>query len=313
MTKMTIGVDISKANLDVHRLPDGESRQFANHAAGFKALLKWLKGLEIERVVYEATGPYHRAFERALARAGLVLCRVNPLQARRFAQANGKRAKTDKIDAAMLAFMGIALAPGAIKLPGGALDNMRELVVAREALLKDQTAANNRLKQRELPLLHKQAKQRLRHVESQLKAIEGELHALVNGAPEIRERFDILCSIPAVSTVTAWILLVEMPELGTLDQRQVASLAGLAPMTRQSGNWHGHSFIQGGRGRLRNGLYFPAVVATRHNPDLKIFYKRLKDAGKPSKVALTAVMRKLLITLNGILKSGKPWHGAQCA
>ncbi len=304
---MTIGVDISKANLDVHRLPDGEYRQFANHAAGFKALLKWLKGEKIERVVYEATGPYHRAFERTLARAGLVLCRVNPLQARRFAQANGKRAKTDKIDAAMLAFMGIALAPEAVKLPGETLETMREFVVAREALLKDRTAANNRLKQRELPLLHKQAKQRLRHVEGQLKAIEGELQALVNGAPEIRERFDILCSIPAISAVTAWILLVEMPELGTLDQRQVASLAGLAPVTRQSGDWHGRSFIQGGRGRLRQGLYFPAVVAIRYNPDMKIFYERLKAAGKPSKVALTAVMRKLLVTANALLRDGRKW------
>jgi len=308
MTQATIGVDISKDHLDVHCLPDGASRRFDNTPCGHRALLKWLKPkAAIARVVFEATGRYHRAFEQAAADAALPLCKVNPRQARRFAEATGKLAKTDKADAAMLARMGLALQPETRPAPGRALNELRELHIARQALIKDRTAAKNREKSLTIALLKRQNAQRLKDIERQLAALDIEIRTRLEADPALAARFKILTSIPGVADLTAYALLIGMPELGELDGKQAASLAGLAPVARQSGSWTGRSFIRGGRASVRQALYMPALVAARFNPDLKAKYDQLIAASKPAKVAITAIMRKLLVLANALLKAGRKW------
>ncbi len=306
MTDDTIGVDISKATLDVHRLSDNASAQFDNNKAGFASLQRWLNDHDIARVIYEPTGPYHRAFEVAMA-AHFPLVKVNPLQARRFAQAHGVRAKTDKVDARMLAVMGRTFSLEAQVQTSDIQRNLKELHVARQALVKDRTRALNRQKTLTLPILKRQAKARITQLNTQLSQVDEAINTMLQSTPKMSRALDIICSIPGLSKISAAALLIEMPELGTLKEKQAASLAGLAPMTRQSGRWTGKAFIQGGRKHLRDALYMPAVVAARHNPDMKQFYERLINAGKPAKVAFTAIMRKLILLANLLIKSDRKW------
>jgi len=307
MTHYTIGVDISKAHLDAHRLPDGEARQFSNDKRGMKAFIGWIGEGALERIVYEPTGAYHRSFQETLSAAGLPIARVNPLQARRFAQACGARAKTDKADARSLAAMGQALQPQLYTVPSEKLRDLKELQVVRQALIKDATAAKNRQKSLSLPLPKKQNTLRLRQIERDLKAVEKAMCELVADDTAMARTFEIVCSIPGISTITALILLAEIPELGTLHSKQIAAMAGLAPFNRDSGQWKGKRFIGSGRKHLRHALYLPALVASRFNADLKAKYTQLIDAGKPAKVGLTAIMRKLIILANALVKADRKW------
>jgi transposase len=307
MTETNIGIDISKDHLDVHRLPGDERRRFDNSKAGHKALIRWI-GDTPARVVYEPTGYYHRALERALAAAGMPIAKVNPRQARRFAEATGNLAKTDALDAAMLTRMGALLSLEARPVPSGIINDLRDLRTARNALIKDQVAALTRAKAITLPLLKRHNAARLKQIEAQREAVDAEINALIQGDPDLAQRFAILCSIPGIAEVSAAMLLIEMPELGSLDEKQVAALAGLAPIARQSGNWKGKSFIRGGRQQVRQGLYMPALVAIRFNADLKTKYEQLIKAGKAPKQAITAVMRKLIILANALLKKGRQWQ-----
>lgn len=306
MTHHTIGVDISKACLDVHRFGDGLRAQFPNTAKGFAALRKWIGKDLPECVVYEATGPYHGAFERALG-GKLPLVKVNPLQARRFAQATGKRAKTDAVDALMLARMGAALELEPDQPARGDAHILKELQIARTALIKDRTRLKNRLQTQSHPLTRRHTKARLAQIERQLQQLDGEIEALVRACPKRARHFDILNSIPGIAKTTAAAILIEMPEIGTLTNKSAASLAGLAPMTRQSGKWKGQAFIQGGRKFLREALYMPALVASRYNDEMKRKYQAMKSKGKPSKVALTTIMRKLIILANTLIKDDRMW------
>ena len=306
MTKHTIGVDVSKDTLDAHRHPDGDVHRFANDRAGHKALIAWI-GDTVERVVFEPTGPYHGALERALADAGLPIVKVNPRQARRFAEATGKLAKTDRLDAAMLARMGAVLELEVRPVQGAAIAELKELHIAREALVKDRTAAKNRSKHLGLRLLKRQNAERLKHIERQIAAIDAEIEQRIKADTEMSKRFDILTSIPGIARLTAFVLLIEMPELGNLEPGQAASLSGLAPIARQSGRWTGKAFIKGGRANVRQALYMPALVACRFNPDFKAKYKQLTEAGKPAKVAITAIMRKIIVMANALLKAGRAW------
>jgi len=308
MTDYTIGIDISKAHLDAYMLPCGTVRQFANNPQGFRALINWTAKRKIERIVFEPTGAYHRAFEDALSKARLPLAKVNPLQARRFAQARGTRAKTDRVDAEVLAHMGIALQPILYLAPSKILRDLKALHIARQAMIKDRTAAKNRSKNLSLAMLKKQNANRLRQIERDLAAIEKEMLALIDGDKKMARTFQILCSIPGIAKITAAILLVEIPELGTLKAKAVASLAGLAPFSRESGKWKGKRFIGAGRKFLREALYMPALVAMRFNSDMKTIYQRLTEAGKPAKVALTAIMRKLIILANALVKDNRMWQ-----
>jgi transposase len=308
MNDSTIGVDISKDFLDAHRLTDGASRRFSNDKAGHRIFLRWYAERPTERVVFEPTGPYHRLFERALGLAGVAFAKVNPRQARRFAEATGKLAKTDRLDAAMLARMGAWLQLPTRPPRSEIVLELKDLHLAREALVKDRTAAKNRGKVLILALLKRQNAQRLDQIERQIAAVEAAMREIVNADANLCARFDILTSIPGVSAITAFALLVEMPELGTLEAGEAASLAGLAPIARQSGRWTGRSFIRGGRAGLRQALYMPALVAMRFNPDLKAKYQQLVGAGKPAKVAIAAIMRKLIVLANALIKANRPWQ-----
>lgn len=242
MTNDTIGVDISKDYLDAHRMSDGSRRRFSNGKAGHRAFVGWA-GRPGARIVYEPTGPYHRAFERGLADAGLALVKVNPRQARRFAEATGRLAKTDRLDAAMLARMGALLKLEARPVRPPILNDLKDLSMAREALVKSCTAAKNRAKNLTLAILKRHNAEQLRQIQRQMAAIETEIMALIKADPDLARRFDIVVSIPGVSAITAFALIIDMPELGILENGQAASLAGLAPGARQSGNWTGRAFM----------------------------------------------------------------------
>jgi transposase len=307
MIEDSIGIDVSKLWLDAHRLSTGEAARFANDSDGHAALVRWIGSGPVARVVFEPTGRYHREMEHRLAAAGLPLVKVNPRHARRFAEALGARAKTDRADAGMLARMGAALDLEPRAERSESLSELNDLLAARRALVKDRTAAKNRAKGLSLPLLRRQNTARLRRIEADLAAIDAAVATLIAADPDLAGRHAILRSIPGLGDVTAAALLALAPELGALDQRQIASLAGLAPITRQSGNWRGKAFIRGGRALLREALYMPALVAIQHNADAKRVFQRLTENGKAAKLALTAVMRKLIILANALLRDRRKW------
>lgn len=306
MTSHIIGIDISKETLDAHRLPNGANARFPNDTSGHAALVRWISQADA-RIVYEPTGPYHRALEGALARAGLGLCKVNPRQARRFAQACGTLAKTDKIDAAMLARMGQALNLPTRQAPDPQLTNLRELMRARRGLIRDRVAAKNKAKNLTIALLKQQAKQRLTQIERQLARIDAAIQDIIEQDQDLKQRYGILISIPGIAQAAAFAILIDLPEIGQLDAKKLAALAGLAPRTRQSGKWTGHAFVCGGRKSIRDALYMPALVACRFNPDFKAKYQKLTNAGKPPKVAITAIMRKLIVLANALIRDNRTW------
>jgi transposase len=305
--EITIGIDISKETLDVHLHPEGIVRQFPNDRKGHANLIAWARPYQATRIVFEATGRYHRALEMALGKAGLPAVKINPLQARRFAEASGKRVKTDPIDARMLALFGATLRPEIPPAKDETIDILAELLSARRGLVKDRTAASNRGKSLTLALLKRQCEQHRKQIDNQIDAIDQEWMAVLATNPRLKARLDILLSIPGVGAATAIALLVDMPELGTMDAKQAASLAGLAPVTRQSGTWKGKSFIRGGRASLRQAIYMPALVAIRFNPPLKEKYEALRGAGKVAKVAIVAIMRKIVITANALIRDNRKW------
>lgn len=303
--KSSIGIDISKAHLDVACLATNRQARFANDKAGFTALRRWIGNTQPDIVVYEATGAYHADLEQALG-GHLPLVKVNPLQARRFAQARGTRAKTDRVDAIMLAEMGRAftLAPDAPV--SKEQRDLKELQINRSALIKERTRLKNRSQTQTLALMRRQTKARLVQIDRHLREIDTEIETRLK---ETKARsLDILTSIPGIGAVTAAAILIECPEVGTMGQKQTASLAGLAPVTRQSGIWRGKAFIQGGRKFLRDALYMPALVALRYNPDLKAKYSTMINAGKPAKVAITTIMRKLIQLANTLIKQNRKWE-----
>ena len=301
----TIGLDISKDHLDVFALSDMHHGRFANDSAGCLALARCVEELGGPLVVFEATGGYHRSVERRLAARGLRYCKVNPRQARRFIQAEGRLGKTDRADAASLARMGAAMALEPDNPLPEIFDDLRELLGARRALIKDRTAAATRVQTARHGLVRSQLKARLRRIARDLTAIDREIDAIVGADPELARRKAILESIPGISTVTAVALVIDMPELGRIDGKRAASLAGLAPVTRQSGRWRGKAFIGGGRKWLRHALYMPALAARRSNPSLRARADDFAGRGKPPKVILTAIMRKLIVLANALIRDNR--------
>ena len=221
------------------------------------------------------------------------------------------RAKIDRADAAMLARMGAALALKPQPVRPEVLQDLNDLMAAQRAMVKDRTATKNRAKGLRLAILSRLNRMRLSRIEADLQAIDRAILEIIEASPDLRARHEILVSIAGISEVTAAAILAMMPELGHLDRKQVASLAGLAPVTRQSGRWTGKAFIQGGRAALRQALYMPAVVACRFNPDLKAKYDQLITAGKPPKLAITAVMRKLVVLANPLIRDNRHWQAAR--
>jgi transposase len=318
MTKDTIGIDISKDTPDAHRLSTGEAACFPRSAAGLRALRRWIGTEMPDVVVFEATGACHAVLERRFAGV-LPLVKANPLQAGRFAQACGTRAKTDAVDARIPAMTGASLDLVPDVPAGKNHHELKELQIAGMARIKERTRLLNRSETQTLAILKRQSKARLGQIRRQLTELEEALPDLTRQCPKRKRAFDILCSIPGLGRVTAVAILVECPETGTPSRKQIASLAGLAPMTRHSGRRHrrpdrwrvlgdrGKAFIQGGRKVLRDALYMPALVAARYTPDLRQKYQTMIQAGKPAKVALTALMRKLIEMANARVRQDREW------
>jgi len=296
------GADVSKEKLDVFHPAWAAPRVFANTAAGIRKLLKAVTGEEgIVHLVAEATGGYERELAAGCAAAGVSLSVVNPRQARDFARAKGLLAKTDAIDARVLAEFGRLMEPAPVKPPTPLQEELRAAVRRRGALVAHRTREKNQLGKTADPFVAKDIRSMIALLDRRIERCEKHIAALVASDAQMKERQRRMEEVKGVSAVLSSTLLAELPELGAIGDRQVASLAGLAPFARDSGNWRGKRMINGGRGRVRRGLYMPTLSAVKHNAVLGAFYRRLVEKGKPHQVALTAAMRKLLCLLNRML------------
>lgn len=306
--EITVGIDVSKARLDVHLHPLREHFVVDNDEAGVAALCVRLLGLKgVQAVGLEASGRYERVAVAALAEAGLPVMVLNPAQVRAYAQAIGQRGKTDPLDARLIALFLEATRPEPRPLPDAATQELAALMARRRQLVGMLVAERARYKQASPGVVRVSLARIISSIEDALKELDREIDTHVRGTPVWREREDLLASVPGVGKTISRTLLAELPELGRLSPRQIAALAGLAPFTRQSGKWRGRSFIAGGRAPVRAALFMGAMVACRHNPVLKAFRDRLVDAGKPKLVAIIAVARKLLTILNAIIRDQKQW------
>jgi transposase len=310
MEGFVVGIDVSKNTLDVHVHPSGEAFAVARNAEGIDTLIARIAPLGVSAVAVEATGGFETVVAASLGGAGLPVIVVNPAQVRAFAHALGKRAKTDPIDAAVIARFVGATRPEIRSLPDQDTRLLAELVARRRQIV--QMISAERQRERQMPTRHlkKSSARLIKALEKELDVLNSDIDDSVRGSPVWREKEDLLQSVPGVGPVTARSLLAELPELGALTRREIASLAGLAPWTRQSGKWRGKSFTGGGRAAPRMTLFMAAMVGARCNPALKAFHQRLIAAGKPKLVALIAVARKLLTILNAILRDQRPWQTA---
>jgi len=294
------GLDVAKATLQLHL----QSRLYdlANDPVGHAQLVKLLSAVPGVHLITEATGGYERKAVQALHAAGLPVSVINPMQTRAFARATGQRAKNDPLDAASLSAYGAALRPDPTPAPAAGQTELAALVSWREQLKAALTVAKNQAEHHEQKFVWAEHAKLVRHLESRLAAVTVELNALLARHEAKQKQVNRLVEISGVGVLTAVTVLAQMPELGTLNRGQAAALAGLAPWTRQSGPWEGQRHIGGGRAGVRRALYMSAVAAVRCNRQLKAFYRRLRDTGKKPKVALTAVMRKLIVRMNHALK-----------
>lgn len=306
-TKSWVGIDVCKRTLDIHIRPSGQFLQYANTEAGIAQLIVELESLSVERVVLEATGGLELTAAVQLSQAGFPVAVVNPRQVRDFARATGQLAKTDTIDAAILAHFAEVIQPEVRPLASEETRQLSELVTRRQQLVEMMTAERNR-RATVQGTVREQIDRHIDWLQGQLKALDEQLQQTIQRTPLWCQQAKLLQSVPGVGDVLSSTLLAELPELGHLDTKQIAALVGLAPLNRDSGQFRGRRMIWGGRARVRAALYMPTLVATRYNPVIKAFYDRLLAQGKQKKVALTACMRKLLVILNAILKTGQPWQ-----
>jgi len=310
MDKTIVGIDVSKDRLDVAVRPSGEVFVIERSPVGLEQLTLRLGGLSPCLVALEASGGFETVVAAALGAARLPVVVVNPAQIRAFAKAVGQRAKTDPIDAGVIAHFAEATRPEPRPLPDEATRLLADLVARRRQILEMMVAERQREKRVTVPHLRESIERLLKALKRELTSVDTDINEAVRGSPVWREKEDLLASVPGVGPTIARAMIAEMPELGQLSRRQVAALAGLAPFTRQSGQWRGRSFIGGGRTTVRSALFMGAMFAKRHNPILKAFFDRLVAAGKPKMVALIAVARKLLTVLNAILRDRRPWQTA---
>ena len=296
-----VGLDIAKATLQLHL--QGRQHALPNSATGHRKLVTLLRSVSGAHIVCEASGGYERAVVAALQAADLAVSVLNPAQVRHFALAQGRRAKNDPLDAAVLTACGEALRPKPTPAPQAVLAELRALVQWRNYLKDQLCAARNQGEHATLRYVQKQQAKLAKHLARQMEKVEAELASALNRAPETQKQVQRLTELDGVRTLTAVSVLSQMPELGQLNRGEAAALAGLAPWTRQSGPWEGQRHIGGGRAEVRRSLYLSAVVLARQTETLLgKFYQRLRAGGKPAKVALTAVMRKLLLQMNQALK-----------
>lgn len=310
MDAVFVGIDVSKDRLDVHVLPSGEAFAVTRDGKGLEQLVERLRGVAPTLIAVEATGGFETIVAAAVAGAGLPLAVVNPAQVRHFAQAVGKRAKTDPIDAAIIARFAEAVKPQPRALPDEAARLLAELVARRRQIIEMLVAERQREKRADSLRVRKSLVRHIAALEKELPVIDRDIDTMVRGSPVWREKENLLTSFPGVGDTLARTFLAELPELGRLHRRQIASLVGVAPFTRQSGRWRGKSMIGGGRSAARTATFLAALSAIRCNPVLKAFYRHLLAAGKPKMVALIAVARKIITILNAILRDRKPWQHA---
>ena len=301
-----IGIDVSKATLDVAALPTGERWTVTNDDRGLAELTPRLVALAPALVVLEATGGFEMLAAITLAQVGLPIAVVNPRQVRDFAKAMGQLAKTDALDAGLLADFAQRVRPEPRPLPDEAAQLLESLLTRRRQIVDMLTAEKNRLGFARGPV-QRDLRQHIRWLEKRLTVVDGDLQEAVAASPLYQAKADLLRSVPGVGQVTTLTLLATLPELGQLSRHQIAALVGVAPMNRDSGTMRGKRMVWGGRAPVRAVLYMAALVGLKHNPVLRAFYERLRAAGKPFKVAATACMRKLLTILNAMLHQNRRW------
>jgi len=304
---VNVGIDVSQAIFDVAVVPSAERWQLSNDQIGFEQLLERLRGLHPERIVLEASGGYEVALVAVLASAGLPVVVANPRHVRDFARSTGRLAKTDTLDAQVLAHFAAAIRPALRPLPDAATRELSALLARRRQLVEMRTAELNRL-----TTAHERVRSSIRelvqYLDKRIKELDRELHDRLRASPIWREKENLLRSIPGVGPVLSVTLLADVPELGSLSHRQLAALIGVAPFNRDSGTWRGQRRIWGGRATVRAVLYMATSVAVRRNPVVKALYERLMQAGKHHRVALVACMRKLLRICNAVLLHHTPWR-----
>jgi len=310
MDQISVGIDVSKTFFVVGLAPTGERWTSETTPVAIDALVTRLRGLAPAIIVVEATGGYERALVAACGVAGLPVAVVNPRQVRAFAQALGLTAKTDDIDAGVLATFGDRVQPAPRPLADAATQALAALVARRRQLIEMIGMERQRLEQAPpTGRITRDLRNHIRWLERRVSDVDDEIGTAIQASPIWRVQDNLLRSVPGVGPITARTLLADLPELGTLDRRAIAALVGVAPFNCDSGQHRGQRHIWGGRASVRTTLYMAAVSAARHNPVLATFYRRLRDAGKPAKVALVATMRKLITILNAMLKHHTPWTG----
>lgn len=307
-TRVYVGIDVCKAWLDVHIHPIGQSFRVENTGKGWKQLRRMLRQYQVALIVMEATGKYHREAHRALHAAGFAVAVVNPYRARLFAGAAGAFAKNDRIDARMLAVMGEGLKPAAVAPTPELIANLLELLRARQAAVDERTALSNQRGETKLKFLERAFDSRIKFIEQHIDKLEGEIMRLLETDPALLRRYEIVLSIKGVGPIAAAWLVIGIAELGSCNSKQSSLLAGLAPLDDDSGDRRGVKHIRGGRGDVRRGIFMSAISAARWNADLKAFYDRLIASGKAHKVAIVAVMRKLVVLANTLLTQDRHWQ-----
>lgn len=305
--EINVGIDTSKTQLDIYIRPLDEFFSVDNNARGIKEAVKRLKAVHPVRIVIEATGRLELPFVVAAQKAKLPVTVANPMHIRRFAGAIGQLAKTDKLDARIIAHFGAALEPEPTELKPEKVRLVSDLLARRSQLLEMSTMEKNRLSILPKPM-HTSLKRHIKHIQTEVKRIEKQLDKLIDRTPLWQEKRDLLMSVNGVGKILTYTLLSDLPELGQLNRREIAALVGVAPMNRDSGNYTGKRRIRGGRARVRTVLFMAIMSAVQSNPKLKRKYAQLKAAGKTPKVALVACMRKLLTILNVMMKTGTHWN-----
>ncbi len=308
MDAIYVGIDVSKDRLDVHVRPGGEAFAVARDGKGLEQLVERLRVLAPALVAVEATGGFETIVAAAIAGASVPLAVVNPAQVRHFAQAVGKRAKSDPIDAEVIARFAEAVKPQPRALPDEAARLLAELVGRRRQIIEMLVAERQRERRVDAVRVRKSLVRHIAALEKELPIIDHDIDTMVRGSQVWREKENLLTSFPGVGDTLARTFLAEVPELGSLHRREIASLVGVAPFTRQSGRWKGKSMIGGGRAAARAAVFMAALSAIRCNPILRAFYQHLLAAGKPKMVALIAVARKILTILNAMLRDKTPWQ-----
>lgn len=305
-----VGIDVSKDRLDVHILPQAHSVSVANDHGGVVELIQILEHLNIERVVLEASGGYEKSCFTAMIEAGIATSIVNPRHVRDFAKGAGRVAKTDTIDAEVIAKFAEVFRPRETRPQSDLEAQLSEYLTYRRFLIREAVAIRNQLRRLTSPSIRSTLERRLAATTSECKEIDAAMRQLVRKSDK-RMLFDLLTSVPGVGPLFACTLIGNLRELGTLSRREIASLVGVAPMNRDSGRRRGHRFVTGGRGVIRHVLYMATLTACRFNRPVAEFYERLRAVGKPAKVAITACMRKMLTILNAMAKTGECWRDRQ--